>query len=610
MTADGPRTRQIRVAAIEPGIAGGYACRLLADAGAQISVLVPADGLWLQGWSTSGDPAAAGLLYRHLFDGAAEIPADGAEARAALDQADVVVVDRIRAGEPRADFASSLAGAGGPVIVDISPFGAQKTENPRPANEFSLQGACGSMGWRGSPGQRPIAAGGRLGEWAAGAFAAIAAVAGLEARRTRDGGVVAAVSLFECMVCVFNSFEWLRTDFYDPPRDFGQWLDIPSVERVRDGWAGMTCITPAQWRAFVDMTGSEAFRDDPSLELLLGRVGLRERLDEVSGPWLRAHTADEVLAEATRRQIPCSPVGNGQTLPEFDHFRERGFYLPAPDGSFRRPASPLIVDGARLNGHGNAPLAQWRSLGGTADSGAAPLSGIRVLDLGAFWAGPGCAEILSSLGATVVKVEGVSRPDGMRLVAARDRSVLGWWEYGGIYHGANAGKKAVSIDLSSEQGHDLLLRMVASADIVVENFGAGVMERFGLTYEQLHDRNPRIVMVRMPAFGLSGPWRDRRGYATTMDQVSGVSWVTGDAGGPPLAAKSFADFNGSAHAAFAALLALARRAGTGAGMHVEVALAEACLAVTADQVIEYSGAGVLLTREGSRRRGPGGDRPA
>jgi crotonobetainyl-CoA:carnitine CoA-transferase CaiB-like acyl-CoA transferase len=602
----GGEARRIRVVAVQPGIAGGYACRLLADAGARVSVLVPAGGLWLQGWSTSGASAAAGLLYRHLFEGAVEVPAGAPEVPAVLAQADVVIVDRIRAAEGQADAATPvLPAVDGPVLVDISTFGAHQPASPRPGNEFSLQGACGSMGYRGWPGQDPIAAGGRLGEWAAGAFAALAAVAGLETRRVRAQGVACAVSLFECMACVYDPFEWLRTGFYDPPQDFGQWLDIPSVERVKDGWAGLTCITPAQWRAFVDMTDSEAFRDDPSLELLLGRVKLRERLDEVSGPWLRAHTAEEVLAEAAKRQIPCSPVGNGQTLLDFDHFRERGFYQSAPDGSFQRPASPVIIDGTRLNGR-DTPLAQWcaldRPADSVADAAAGSLSGILVLDLGAFWAGPGCGEILNSLGATVVKVEGVSRPDGMRLVAPRGRSIPHWWEYNAIYHGANAGKKAVSIDLSTGRGRDLLLQLAASADVVVENFATGVMDRFGLTYEQLNQRNPRLVMVQMPAFGLSGSWRERRGYATTMDQVSGISWVTGDPSGSPVGAKSFGDFNGSAHAAFATLLALARRANTGKGAHIEVALAEACLAVTADQVIEYSAAGVLVTREGSRRR--------
>jgi crotonobetainyl-CoA:carnitine CoA-transferase CaiB-like acyl-CoA transferase len=190
----------------------------------------------------------------------------------------------------------------------------------------------------------------------------------------------------------------------------------------------------------------------------------------------------------------------------------------------------------------------------------------------------------------------------MRLVAPRGRDIGDWWEYNAIYHGANAGKKAVTVELSTERGRDLLLRMAQSADVVVENFSPRVMDRFGLTYEKLHERNPRVVMVRMPAFGLNGPWRDRRGYATTMDQFSGISWVTGDADGQPIGAKAFADVNCSAHAAFAVLLALSQRANTGEGAHIEVALAEACLAVTADQVIEYSGAGVLVTRDGSRRR--------
>jgi crotonobetainyl-CoA:carnitine CoA-transferase CaiB-like acyl-CoA transferase len=292
-------------------------------------------------------------------------------------------------------------------------------------------------------------------------------------------------------------------------------------------------------------------------------------------------------------------------LLDFDHFRERGFYLRA-EGPMSHPASPVILNGQRLSGADDAPLAQWCGLdvpdNVKPEADAGPLTGIRVLDLSAFWAGPGCGVLLGNLGATVIKVEGVTRPDGMRQSAARGRKIAHWWEYSGIYHGANAGKQAISLELSSPEGREVLLRLAEGADVVVENYSATVMDRFRLTYDALRDRNPGIVMVRMPAFGLTGPWSNRRGYATTMDQISGISWATGERDGPPVGAKAFGDFNGSLHAAFATLLALARRRATGEGAQVEVALAEACLSVTADQVIEYSSAGHLVQRVGSRRR--------
>jgi crotonobetainyl-CoA:carnitine CoA-transferase CaiB-like acyl-CoA transferase len=613
MTPSSPgQERPVRVLAMRPGIAGGYACRLLADAGASVRVVVPDSGLWLQGWTPSGTPAAAGLLFRHLLGDAGQVSADGPDVDAALAVADVVLIDRIDGGDPDSGLASALAvAAERAVVVDLSLFGSHQPAGPRPANEFSLQAACGSTGWRGIPGQRPIPAGGRLGEWAAGLFGAIAAVAGLAARAASGAGTRCDVSLFETMVAVYNPFEWLRTGFYDPPRDFGLWLDLPATERVSDGWVGITCITPDQWRALLQVTGGHEFEGDRSLELLLGRVSLRERFDEVCGRWLRAHTAEEVLTALAGHKIPSTPVGNGQTLPDMEHFQTRGMYVTAADGSYVAPASPIILDGQRLSATGPGPLRDFppgqtsidHPAAGQGADGAArpPLAGLRVLDLGAFWAGPGCAQILGNLGADVLKVEGVGRPDGMRLVAALGRGVPHWYEYNGIYQGTHAGKRTTAIDLDTTKGRELVMRLAASADVVVENYPAGVMDRHGITYAELSQRNPRLIMARMPAFGSTGPWRQRRGYATTVDQLSGTSWVTGESGGAPVGVKSFGDFNGSAHAALAVLFALARRASTGTGGEIEVALAEAALAATADQVLEFSATGTLLTRTGSRR---------
>jgi crotonobetainyl-CoA:carnitine CoA-transferase CaiB-like acyl-CoA transferase len=358
------------------------------------------------------------------------------------------------------------------------------------------------------------------------------------------------------------------------------------------------------------MTEAEEFRGDSSLDLLTNRIDLRERLDRVCGPWLRAHTVDEVLAEASKRQIPCAPVGNGATLLEMEHFRERKSFVASGDGTFTRPASPVLLSGDRISAAKRGPLGSWAGLQTAAplvterpeEASNLPLSGVRVLDLSAFWAGPGCAQILGHLGADVYKVEGAGRPDGMRLVAARGRGIEGWWEYNGINQGANSGKRCISIDLAVDGGRELLFKMCESADIVVENYPADVMDRLGITYDELNRRNPRIIMARMPAFGLQGPWRGNRGYAATMDQVSGISWVTGERDGPPVAARSFGDLYGSGHAAFGVLLALAQRVATGCGSLVESSLAEASLTATAEQVIEFSGAGVLLTRDGSRRR--------
>ena len=135
--------------------------------------------------------------------------------------------------------------------------------------------------------------------------------------------------------------------------------------------------------------------------------------------------------------------------------------------------------------------------------GAKPLSGVRVLDLSAFWAGPMCTSTLAALGADVIKVEAGKRPDGMRFV--NTMPLENFWEAGSIFHGANLGKRGITIALDTEEGADLFLKLVAEADLVVENYSVRVMEQFGFTLDRLQSINPRLTLVRMPSWGLDGP---------------------------------------------------------------------------------------------------------
>src|SRR5439155_912893 len=130
--------------------------------------------------------------------------------------------------------------------------------------------------------------------------------------------------------------------------------------------------------------------------------------------------------------------------------------------------------------------------------------------------------------------------------------------------------------------------------------GLRVLDNLGLRYEDLARENPRLVMVRMPAFGLDGPWRDRTGFAQTMEQISGLAWVTGFADGPPVIPRGPCDPLAGLHAALALLVALEHRRRTGEGQLVESTMVEAALNATADQVLEWQAYGRLLGRDGNR----------
>ena len=142
-------------------------------------------------------------------------------------------------------------------------------------------------------------------------------------------------------------------------------------------------------------------------------------------------------------------------------------------------------------------------------------------------------------------------------------------------------------------------RLVARADVIVENFTPRVLEQFGLDYDVARAIRPDIVMVRMPAFGLTGPWRNRPGFAQTMEQLTGMAWATGYEGGPPIIPGGMVDPMVGAHAALATVAALEHRARTGEGQLVEVPLVEVATAVTADQVIRYAIDGSVADRRGA-----------
>ena len=168
-----------------------------------------------------------------------------------------------------------------------------------------------------------------------------------------------------------------------------------------------------------------------------------------------------------------------------------------------------------------------------------------------------------------------------------------WWEYSAFFLSANTNKYDVTLTLDTPKGRELALELVKKADIVIENFTPRVIEAFDLDWPVVHEANPNAILVRMPAFGLDGPWRDRPGFAQTMEQITGLAWVTSHADDQPRIQRGPCDPNGGLHAVFAALVALERRERTGEGCLVEAPMFEAAINVGAEPAIEWSANGVL-----------------
>jgi len=238
----------------------------------------------------------------------------------------------------------------------------------------------------------------------------------------------------------------------------------------------------------------------------------------------------------------------------------------------------------------------------TADADATaelPLRGLRVLDMTAFWAGPSCTHPLAMLGAEVVHVESTSRVDGTRMLGA-PMTEDQWCERSPIFSGINTNKKSLTLDFHSESGRTVMHRLIATADVLVENYTPRVLDQAGLTFDALRAIRRDIIVVRMPGFGLDGPWRDSAAFAYTIEDASGFTWLTGYEDQRPLEPYCIGDPNAGVHALAGLLLALEHRRRTGEGVFVEAAMVDAAVNVTAEQVIEYSAYGALLERAGNR----------
>ena len=221
------------------------------------------------------------------------------------------------------------------------------------------------------------------------------------------------------------------------------------------------------------------------------------------------------------------------------------------------------------------------------------------MDLTAFWAGPFGTQYLATLGADVIKIESVQRPDPMRFSVTVPPTTEQWYEQGSLFVAINLNKRGITLDLSRSEGRDLFLRLVATADVVVENFTPRVMENFGLAYEVLREVRNDLIMLRMPGWGLDGPWRDRPAFASTMEQASGIAWMTGRPDGPP-ELPGICDPLTGVHAAFAVLAALEERRRTGEGQQVELAMLDLAVNVSVEQVLEHAAYGHRLERQGNR----------
>ncbi|HEV7760126.1 MAG TPA: CoA transferase [Acidimicrobiales bacterium] len=629
-----------RVLDTTSGIAGAYAALLLHQAGGDVVRVVPA--------GAGEDPQlpAASPLATYLRQGQtqligavpfptaagtgtdAAVPGVGADlpgAGAGVSQAGVpgVGADIVLVTPGAADreaVRAALAADPGLIVVAITPYGLEGPYRDRPASDLTLQADSGALAIRGNPGEAPVQMGGRTIQWLAGAYAAAAALALWRGRRAGGPGALVDVALAEVanngganFMDLFHAVDrGADAEPVAPPRHF----ETPSIERTSDGWVGFNTNAPHQVTSFLRMLGRDDLADSGEYGMAGSRIARIAEWQAMVTAWTSVRTTDEVIAAAVAHNVPVAPVCDGRTVAELDHVIARRSLVPEPGGRFLVPRVPWRIDGEVGPAPEPVPAAvaapadgrpAWRDRPATlpppAPARAAadqPLAGLRVLDLTTWWAGPAATAFLAALGADVIHVEGPTRMDGARMVGAAFFDRPDWWERSPFFLAANPNKRGIVLDLATGEGQALALRMVGEVDAVVENFTPRVLDKLGLGWEAIHAANPRAVLVRMPAFGLDGPWRERPGFAQNIEQASGLAWVTGRSDDQPRIQRGPCDPNGGLHAAIGLLVGLDRRERTGEGSLVEAALFDAALALASEPIVEWGAHGVVMGRHGNR----------
>jgi formyl-CoA transferase len=224
-----------------------------------------------------------------------------------------------------------------------------------------------------------------------------------------------------------------------------------------------------------------------------------------------------------------------------------------------------------------------------------PLDGLTVIEMGTLIAGPFCGQILGDFGATVIKIEDPKAGDPMRQWGrSLPKGHSPWWPVIG------RNKRSVTLDLRTVEGQDIARRLIGGADVLVENFRPGAMEKWGLGYERLSADNPGLVMARVSGFGQTGPYSSRAGYALIGEAMGGLRYITGEPDrAPARAGISVGDSLAGLHAALGTMMALHARHRSGKGQVVDAAIYESVLSVMENLITEYGLTGYIRERSGS-----------
>jgi crotonobetainyl-CoA:carnitine CoA-transferase CaiB-like acyl-CoA transferase len=476
------------------------------------------------------------------------------------------------------------------VIVSVTPFGLTGPYADFQATNAVSFAMGGIMSLTGDPARTPLVTGGRQAEKIAGLNAfAVAAMSWYGRLRHRSGELV-DLSAQECAAGML--------ELYGPSTAIGgpvmprlgnqtraQWGVYPCL----DGWAGVFALErqiPALFKLLDDPELSEPRFADPLLRM---DPLNEEQLGVKVYVWLMDKTKEELLAAGLANKVPIGITSTPRDLLDRQGLQVRGAFESIAGATI--PGRPFGGFGWRpsTETEGDTDRPARDADNGRGAPGQLPLDGIRVVDLSMMWAGPFATMHLAAMGADVIKIESPSAWDNIRTLIPQP-GVEEPWNSAYYFNAYNRDKRSLTLDLRQPEGRDLLLRLLAEADVLIENYRADVLDKLGLTTEVLRAANPNLVTVSMAAFGKEGPDSAYVGFGPVIELMSGLSSLTGYVGdGEPFKTGiSYCDPVGGLFAVAATVLGLCERDAGEGGRFVDLAQREGAMTLIGEAFVAAS----------------------
>ena len=633
----------LRVVELGELVSAPYAAKLLADLGADVVKVEPPEGDPARRRGPfpgdAPDPEASGLfLYLNTNKRGVRLDLATPRGREALLRlaagADLLVENLGPRRMELLGLDAAVLAAANPrlVVASISPFGQSGPYRDRAANDlvvFHMSGYGYHLGGAVEDPARepPLKAAEAQADFVAGVNGALAALAALSARDRTGLGQRVDVAALEALVPF--SFGEIARAVYEGARSGRRRAENPPTGTVAvlptaDGHVAVSPREEHLWARWLEVMGSPPWAADERFRDRAARTANWAALEPLLAAWTRQRTKEEVFRAAQAVRVPAFPVNSIDGVFDWPQLDARGFFQEVEHpraGRLRYPTAPyrfsaggwelrrpapllgehdsevLLCHGQRMaEGQVTAPPGAPPQAtpspcpsprgGGDADK---PLAGVRVVELTWVIAGPLTTKYLALLGAEVIRIESTRRAE----FRAR----------GGQFALLNDDKKSCRLDLSQPRARELARALAARADVVVENFGTGVVDRLGLGYEALRQLKPELVMLSISGVGRTGPDADKLAYGTLLQLASGWSAMQGHPGSDEVVVGgAWTDPLSAATCAFAVLAALRHRARTGQGQLIDFSMVEATLCGVPEAIMDYTMNRRLPPRRGNRDR--------